>query len=138
MRTLTQNCEQTLQKLRTNRIVNKRAFLSFVCKKEEEEAGRAPLRPARKLIPKQFWSGSVLGYFIGGQRTNTNLVFTNFSGAPGISQPKSRDIPLKGLFSLGFKGHTELFGPHPFTWKTPTLQKDIQTQKFEFVLLCCA
>ena len=27
LRTLSQNCEQTLQKLRTNRIVNKRAFL---------------------------------------------------------------------------------------------------------------
>ena len=27
MRTLSQNCEQTLQKLRTNRIMNKRAFL---------------------------------------------------------------------------------------------------------------
>ena len=27
LRTLSQNCEQTLQKLRTNRIMNKRAFL---------------------------------------------------------------------------------------------------------------
>ena len=29
LRTLGQNCEQTLQKLRTNRIMNKRAFLNF-------------------------------------------------------------------------------------------------------------
>ena len=29
LRTLSQNCEQTLQKLRTNRIMNKRAFLIF-------------------------------------------------------------------------------------------------------------
>ena len=29
LRTLSQNCEQTLQKLRTNRITNKRAFLRF-------------------------------------------------------------------------------------------------------------
>ena len=29
LRTLSQNCEQTLQKLRTNRIVNKRAFLKI-------------------------------------------------------------------------------------------------------------
>ena len=29
LRTLSQNCEQTLQKLRTNRIMNKRAFLKF-------------------------------------------------------------------------------------------------------------
>ena len=28
LRTLSQNCEQTLQKLRTNRIMNKRVFLS--------------------------------------------------------------------------------------------------------------
>ena len=28
LRTLSQNCEQTLQKLRTNRIMNKRAFLN--------------------------------------------------------------------------------------------------------------
>ena len=30
LRTLSQNCEQTLQKLRTNRIMNKRAFLNFL------------------------------------------------------------------------------------------------------------
>ena len=29
LRTLSKNCEQTLQKLRTNRIMNKRAFLIF-------------------------------------------------------------------------------------------------------------
>ena len=29
LRTLSQNCEQTLQKLRTNRIMNKRAFLIY-------------------------------------------------------------------------------------------------------------
>ena len=33
LRTLSQNCEQTLQKLRTNGIMNKRAFLTF-CKGE--------------------------------------------------------------------------------------------------------
>ena len=31
LRTLSQNCEQTVQKLRTNRIVNKRAFLKNCC-----------------------------------------------------------------------------------------------------------
>ena len=30
LRTLSKNCEQTLQKLRTNRIMNKRAFLNFL------------------------------------------------------------------------------------------------------------
>ena len=31
LRTLSQNCEQTLQKLRTNRIMNKLAFLNWGC-----------------------------------------------------------------------------------------------------------
>ena len=39
------------------------------------------------------------------------------------------------LVSLGFEGHTELFGPHPFTSKTPTLPEDILTQKFGFGFL---
>ena len=30
LQTLSQNCKQTLQKLRTNRIVNKRAFLKYI------------------------------------------------------------------------------------------------------------
>ena len=33
---------------------------------------------------------------------------------------KSRDIPPKKFAFPGFEGHTELFGPHPLTWKTPT------------------
>ena len=37
----------------------------------------------------------------------------------GISRQKSRDIPPKSLVSLGFEVHTELFGPHQFTWKRP-------------------
>ena len=45
----------------------------------------------------------------------------------GISRPKKFDFP-------GFEGHTELFGPHPFTWKTPTPWENIRTQRFGFVL----
>ena len=39
LRTLSQNCEQTLQKLRTNRIMNKRAFPKFVqaCQKPPDK-----------------------------------------------------------------------------------------------------
>ena len=48
--------------------------------------------------------------------------FSNLSGTSGISRQKSQDIPPKSLVFLGFKGHTELFGPHPFKWKTPPLQ----------------
>ena len=45
---------------------------------------------------------------------------------------KSRDIPLKKFDFPGFEGHTELFGPHPFVWKTPTPPENIWAQKFGF------
>ena len=62
---------------------------------------------------------------------------SNSSGAPGISLPKSRDIPPKKFVFPGCRveGHAEVFGLHPFTWKTPTPAEGMQTQKFEFVLL---
>ena len=44
--------------------------------------------------------------------------------------------PAKVPGYLSSKGHTELFGPHPFTWKTPTPPEDSRTQKFEFLLVC--
>ena len=43
---------------------------------------------------------------------------------------KSREIPPKEFGFPGFEGHTDLFGPHPFTWKTPTPRENIRTQKF--------
>ena len=39
LRTLSQNCEQTLQKLRTNRIMNKRAFPTFAAAKRLVKSG---------------------------------------------------------------------------------------------------
>ena len=46
---------------------------------------------------------------------------------------KSRDIPPKqNWFSPGFRGHTELFGPHPFVWRNPTPPENIRAQKFRF------
>ena len=63
-----------------------------------------------------------------GTRIEHKLFFSNSSGAPRISRQKSRDIPPKSLVSLGFEAHTELFGPHPFTWKTPTPPEDIRTK----------
>ena len=39
------------------------------------------------------------------------------------------------MVSLGFEGHTELFHPRPFTWKTPAPPEDIRTPEFGFVLL---
>ena len=47
---------------------------------------------------------------------------------------KSRDIPPKKFDFPGFEGHTELFGPRPFMWKTPTPPANVRTQKFGFVL----
>ena len=44
------------------------------------------------------------------------------------------DFPPKKFDFPGFEGHTELFGPHPFTWKTPTPPENIRTQKFRFLL----
>ena len=51
--------------------------------------------------------------------------------------PKSWDIPPKKFDFPGFEGHTELFGPHPFTWKTPTPPENIWTKMFGFGFLFC-
>ena len=67
-----------------------------------------------------------------GRELNPNIFFSNFSGKSRDIPAKSRDIPPKKFDSLGFEGHTELFGPHPFTWKTPTPPENIWTQKFRF------
>ena len=41
---------------------------------------------------------------------------------------KSQDIPPKKFDFPGFEEHAELFGPHHFTWKTPTPPENIRTQ----------
>ena len=64
-----------------------------------------------------------------------NFFFSNFSGASRDIPAKSRDIPLKKFDFPGFEGHTELFGPHPFMWKTPTPPENIRAQKFRFGFL---
>ena len=55
-------------------------------------------------------------------------LFGHFRDIPA----KSRDIPPKKFDFPGFEGHTELFGPHPFTWKTPTPPENIRSKKFGF------
>ena len=50
---------------------------------------------------------------------NTHF-FLKLFGRPRDIPAKFRDIPPKKFDFPGFEGHTELFGPHPFTWKTPT------------------
>ena len=57
--------------------------------------------------------------------------FSNFSGTSRMSQKNPGISRQKSLVSLGFERHTELFGPHPFTWKTPTPpQRALRSKKF--------
>ena len=65
------------------------------------------------------------------QETSTN-VWGRELNTSFFFPAKFQDIPPKSLVSLGFEAHTELFGPHTFTWKTPTPPEDIQTKKFPF------
>ena len=93
-------------------------------------------KSSRELFPAFLWheSGTQRKLFrkTRSEKLNTNFFFSNFSGAAGISWQKSRDIPPKMFDFPGFEGHTELFGPHPFTWKTPTPPENIRTNKFGF------
>ena len=81
------------------------SFGQTACSPEGSQAKKAHIARERKL--------------------NQNFFFSNFSGTPGIS----RQNP--GIFP-GFEGRTELFGPHPFVWKTPTPPENIRAQKFRF------
>ena len=66
-----------------------------------------------------------------GAKNWTHSFFSQtFRAPPGYSVKN----PRKSLFSLGFEGHTELLGPHLFTWKTPTPPEEVRTKKFGFVL----
>ena len=71
-----------------------------------------------------------------GRKLNTSFFLKLFghlrdipANIPGHPAKKS------GLRGLRSEGHTDFFGPHPFTWKTPTPPEDIQTKKFGFGLL---
>ena len=69
-----------------------------------------------------------------GREFNTNSFSQTFRAPPGhpgkipgYPAPKRFDFP-------GFEGHTELLGPHQFTWKTSSPPENIRTRKFGFVL----
>ena len=70
-------------------------------------------------------------------RIEHELSFLKLFGHAWDIPINSRGVPPKSLCSLGLKGHTELFGPPPFSHgrPPPTPPGDIRTQKFEFVLL---
>ena len=61
---------------------------------------------------------STEGSFGRGQKLKTNFICSNILGTTGISQ-----------------GHTELFGPNAFMWKTPSPPENIGIQKFGFGFL---
>ena len=69
---------------------------------------------------------------LGAENCTQTYFSQTFRVLPGYIPAKSQNIPPKKFDSLGFEGHTELFGPHPFTWKTPTPPENIRTQKFRF------
>ena len=70
-----------------------------------------------------------------GPRIEHKFFFLKLFGHRRDIPAKSRDIPPKKFCFPGFEGHTELFGPHPFMWKTPTPPENIRTQKFGFGFL---
>ena len=69
-----------------------------------------------------------------GRETNTNFVSQTFRaplGYPG----EIPGYPAKKFGFPGFVRDIPNFGPHPFTWNTPTPPEDIRTKKFGFLLL---
>ena len=52
------------------------------------------------------------------------FVVRRFDGVSGACRPKP-----KSSVCLGFKGDTELFGPHPLMWKTPQPSRRYPNQK---------
>ena len=70
------------------------------------------------------------------RKLNTNFFFSQtFRAPPGYPGKIWRDIPPKKFDFPGFEEHIELFGPHPFMWKTPTPPEKIRTKKFRFGFL---
>ena len=87
LRTLSQNCEQTLQKLRTNRIMNKRAFLislQYWRKKAMIFDIPGPQEPWESIYESLFWacSGATLWLFVfllEDKRATTTVEFFNLT-----------------------------------------------------------
>ena len=76
-----------------------------------------------------------------GRELNTNLFFlANFSGAPGIAQAKSRDIPAKKCRFPGIRRTYRTFWPPPLHVEGPhPIRRNCRTIQFGFgflFLLC--
>ena len=86
----------------------------------------------RKTLQVTFESLS--SYFSRVRNLNT-IFFIKLFERPRDIPPKISGYPAQKFGFLGLEGHTELFGPHPFTWKTPTPPEDIRTTKFRLILV---
>ena len=69
-----------------------------------------------------------------GAKIEHKLFSQTFRATPGYPG-KIQGSPAKNFNFPGFEGHTELFGPHPFTWKTPIPPENVRTEKFGFGFL---
>ena len=66
---------------------------------------------------------------------NTHFFFSNFSGAQRDIPAKIAGYPAQEVWFPWASKDIPSFGPHHFTWKTPTPPEDIRPQKFGFVFL---
>ena len=106
--------------------------------KEGKLRSTPPICTAVRLLPRYashlYWQCSLTLQpllFLGDENRTQMFFSQTFRALPGYPG-QIPGYPGKKFDSLGFEGHTELFGPHPFTWKTPTPPENIRTQKIRF------
>ena len=84
---------------------------------------------------------SLKGFLARGRKMSTNFLCTNFSniprgpGHPGKNPGTSQVPPFETEGRQTFEGGHELFGHHPFAWKTPTPANGLRTQKVNLCAL---
>ena len=83
----------------------------------------------RQIQPRRIWPP-----ILGNENWTQTFFSQTFRAPPGYFGCL-RDIPPKKFDFPGFEGHIELFGPHPFMWKTPAPPEKIRTKKFRFGFL---
>ena len=71
--------------------------------------------------------------FIGNENWTQTIFSQTFRAPPGYPSKIPGYPTKKAWFPWVSKDIPNLFGPHPFTWKTPTPPENIRTQKFGFV-----
>ena len=84
------------------------------------------------------FSGGYENAKVRGRELNTNFFVYNLSGFPGYPGKHPGISRQKVWFPWASKDKPNLFGPHPFMQKTPTLPEDIRTKKFGFGFLSLA